>query len=66
MSRRALFIDWTQWAGENGGPDWTAKALYAALSERGIAEHKRDGERGFRDIEFGRPTAGAGWHRGAA
>lgn len=66
VSRRALFIDWSQWAAENGGPDWTAKALYAALSERGIAEHKRDGERGFRDIELVRQSPGAGWQRGVA
>jgi hypothetical protein len=38
---------WDMWCARNGGVPWSPKALYAALSERGFHEKKRQGDRGF-------------------
>lgn len=49
-SRADLFASWERWIERNGGPSWSAKALYAAMEERGIEPGIREGVRGFRHV----------------
>jgi len=50
--RPHLFNDWQAWAADNGGPNWSSKAFYLALEERGFTPGVSHGTRGFRDVSL--------------